>query len=344
MKKALSLILVLTIIFASCSCEKKKEAVKYSETFLDCFDTAITFTAYSETKEEFDTLYNRAHFIFTYYHRLFDIYNTYENVHNAKTINDAAGKDAIMVDEQLTDLVILGKELYESTGGKINIALGVITKMWKDAGEASDTNAAYIPSPEDLQIASEYCSIDDVIADKNQSTVYLINPNMRLDIGAIAKGYATQLVAEQLIAEGHYSFLISAGGNIKAVGAKPDGSPWTIGIQNPDKNSSDFAATINVINQSVVTSGTYERYFVYNGVQYHHIIDSESLMPENRYLSVSIVTEDSGYADAYSTAVFNMELDEGREFIESLEGVEAMWILNNNQKIYSSGFQALIKN
>ena len=146
-------------------------------------------------------------------------------------------------------------------------------------------------------------------------------------------------VARLLETEGCQSAALNAGGNVRTVGLKPTGEKWNIAVTNPDTSSSQaYVDTVETGDASVVTSGIYQRFFEYEGRRYHHIIDKDTLMPEQRYLSVTIVTADSGYADALSTAVFNMSLEDGREFVEGLDGVEVMWVLMDKSMEYSSGF------
>ena len=140
--------------------------------------------------------------------------------------------------------------------------------------------------------------------------------------------------------------LLSVGGNVRAIGDKisDDGghTPWAVGVQNPDLNADDQSVVVlDIKDKSLVTSGIYERYYTVDGKNYHHIINPDTLFPEHDYLSVSIVTKDSGVGDALSTAVFNMDLEAGKKFIEDYEGVEAMWILPDMSLVYSSGFEAM---
>jgi len=145
-------------------------------------------------------------------------------------------------------------------------------------------------------------------------------------------------VMEQMESEGVTSMLLSAGGNVCAIGTRPDGTNWKVGIQDP--YSGGYLKVVNVDGQSLVTSGTYERYYTVDGVDYHHIIDPATLMPSTYYDSVSVLTTDSGLADALTTGLFSMPLDEGMALVESLDGVEALWISQDGTETQSSGFSA----
>lgn len=335
----LVVLLIVPVVLAACGDDKNVQKTKYQNVIFDAFDTPITITAYCDSDEEFSKLFKEISDEFIRYHQLFDIYNSYD-FNNAQTINNAAGKEAVVVDDAIIELIELAKDIEKDTDGKMNIAMGSVLYLWHQAREHSldNPNSAYIPAEEDLQKAAAHVNIDDVITDLEKHTVYLSDPEMRLDLGAVAKGFAVEKIAEKLIAEGHdENILINAGGNIRTIGQKL-GTNWVVGVQNPDINSSNPAVCkLSVGSMSVVTSGVYERFFTVDGVDYHHIIDGETLRPENRYLSVSIITEKSGLADALSTALFNMSLEEGQKYIKEHSGIEAAWIMPDGEIIYSDG-------
>ena len=164
---------------------------------------------------------------------------------------------------------------------------------------------------------------------------------MSLDVGAIAKGYAAEMIAESLREKGISGYLISIGGNVCAVGAKPDGKQWTVGIEDPFGDG--FCETVGVRDVSVVTSGSYQRYFELDGVRYHHIIDPDTLFPENRFVSVTVISGNSALADALSTALFNMNIEQGKALVASLEDTHAMWLTADGEKLCSDGFKEFIK-
>ena len=327
--------------------KKENAAEKFSSMIFDAFDTVITITAYCKNEAEFNELFSYAESEFTRYHKLFDIYNSYDGITNIKDINDRAGSAPVSVDVDILDLLDFGKGMYDKTDGRINIAMGSVLGLWHDARtKAADgyNGPDLLPTSEALQDASKHCNINDLVINNATGSVSFSDKDLKLDVGAIAKGYATEKVKEQLVQKGYNHFLINAGGNVTTYGTKPDGANWTIGIQNPDTNSKEsYIKTVSIETNSVVTSGVYERNFEYHGKVYHHIIDPDTLSPENRFLSVSIITQASGLADGLSTAVFNMDLEKGQAFIDSLDGVEAMWILNDKTQVFSSGFEQYIK-
>jgi len=219
--------------------------------------------------------------------------------------------------------------------------MGLVLKIWHDYREEgiNDPSAARVPSLQILQEASQHTDFTDLVIDEANQTVELRDPDMRLDVGAVAKGYATEQVTQAAIKRGADHLLLSVGGNVRAIGFRNDNAePWRVGIENPDDQIEDYLTIVKVSDLSVVTSGVYERYYEVNGKSYHHIIDPDTLFPENRYLSVSIITHDSGLADILSTALFNMSLDEGKRLIESLGQTEALWCMPDGTLQESSGF------
>ncbi len=313
---------------------------KYSEYYYDYFDTVIQLVAYCDSQEDFDAISAYVNEGFDKYNRLFDIYNDYEGVSNVKTINDNAGKEPVEVSPELLDFLDYCTGIYSLTGGRVNVAMGSVLRLWHNAREYAETHDdPYVPDKDELEEAALHTYISLLETDRQAGTAYLSDPKASLDVGAIAKGYAVERVAEGLEEKGLTNIAINAGGNVRTIGPKPDAS-WKIGITDPDKSNSASIDKIWLDGLSVVTSGVYERYFTAGGVRYHHIIDPDTLFPEDRYLSVSIIAKDSALADGLSTGVFNMDFDEGLAFIEGLEGVEAMWIMPDRSLKWSSGYEA----
>ncbi len=330
-----------TLIFSSCG--KRQE--KYSRNAFDYFDTVTTVTGYAESKEAFDEVCTEIFDMLDEYHKLFTIYERYEGMNNLFTVNSLENgvHPTVRVDQSTIDLLLYAKEMYEKTDGKVNIAMGSVLSLWHDyrkAGTDEPWNAS-LP-PQDLLIeAAAHTNIEDVLIDQENLTVTLADPDMSLDVGAIAKGYAVEMIARALEEKGISGYVINVGGNVRTIGAKAGGEKWTVGIEHPDESSEEtYAAYISASGESIVTSGSYQRYYIVDGKRYHHIIDPETLFPSEAYLSVSVICKNSAEGDALSTALFCMSFEEGLSLVESLDGVEAMWILPNGEKRYSNGFSA----
>ncbi len=343
LKRIISVAIVITIILGTCSCGSE-EPKRYEAQFLNLFDTVTTIVAYSQDEEKLAEQVQWIYDELEIYHQLFDIYNEYPGVKNIKTINDHAGIAPVKVDQKLIDLLIFSKEMHGLTHGKVNVAFGSVLSIWHNYREQGIENPdlSRLPSRLELEEAALHTDIEKVIIDTARSTLYLEDEKMLIDVGAVGKGYALEQVAKKAEEQGITNMLISLGGNVCALGGKyGDDTPWNVGVENPDKESeTGTIATVYLLDQSIVSSGDYQRYYTVGGKKYHHIIDPDTLMPTAYYKSVSIICNSSGIADALSTAIFNMPLEEGMKFIESLPQTEACFILKDNQVVYSSGFFA----
>lgn len=318
---------------------------KFNTSYIEYFDTVSVVVGYEVSQEAFDKTSKEIENLLKEYHQLYDIYMSYEGVNNICTINKNAGKEPVKVDKKIIELLDYCREIYTLTNGKVNVAMGSVLSIWhnyRNVGINDPVNAS-LPPMADLQKAAEHTDIDDIIIDRENSTVFLTDPEMKLDVGAVAKGYATEKIAQHLISKGVNHYALNFGGNIRTIGNKGDGTDWSAAVTNPDKTS-DTPYLMNVaLNGKVfVTSGSYERFYTVKGKDYHHIINPDTLMPENNFTSISIYAEDSGLADVLSTATFNMTYDEGKKLIEGLKGVEAMWITSDYEILYSSGFEKII--
>lgn len=342
LKRFITVFLSLTLIISSAGCGASKKT-RYEAEFLQLFDTVTKIVAYTDSKEEFTKFSNLIHDNLKVYHELYDIYHNYPGINNIKTINDNAGKKPVKVDKKIIDLLKFAKDEYKNTNGKMNVAMGAVLKIWHDHREAgiADPENATLPSIDELRKAAGHTDINKLVIDEAKSEVYLEDPEMSLDVGGVAKGYATEQVSLFAEKNGFTSGLISVGGNVRAIGNKGIGSQkWNLGIQNPDKSSSDSILDIVYVNdKSVVSSGVYERYYVVNGQRYHHIIDPVTLFPADYFLQVTIICKDSGKADALCKPVFIMPFDEGLKYINSIPDVAAMWVMKNGEKRYSDNFK-----
>ncbi|NLO08510.1 MAG: FAD:protein FMN transferase [Clostridiales bacterium] len=345
MKKTAFTLLIIIVLLSTSSCNRALQ--RYQASFLFLFNTITEIVAYTKNEDEFNELANFIKDELEIYHQLYDKYNSYEGINNIKTINDNAGKEPIKVDKKIIDLLLYSKDAYELSYGRVNIGMGSVLEIWHDYREQGidDPLNATLPSMELLEEANEHTNLDMLIIDEEASTVLLLDSDMRLDVGAIAKGYATERVAQAATLKGYTDFLLSVGGNVRAAGGKgKEKEPWNVGIQNPDKEAEKHSLFTLALNDlSLVASGDYERYYTVDGKVYHHIIDPDTLMPAEYFTAVSIICEDSGLADVLSTAIYNMPYDKGLALIESIGDTEALWIFHDGSMKYSDGFEDLLK-
>lgn len=345
-KKLVIFSLIITMLVATTSCSVKEQK-KYSAQFLELFNTVTEIVAYSDSKEDFSVLAQLIYNNLEEYHKLYDKYNDYTGINNIKTINDNAGIKPVKVDQRIIDLLLFSKNIYQLSNGKVNIAMGSVLEIWHDYREEGIINpeSAKLPPMDQLEAANLHTDIDKLIIDETASTVYLSDKNMKLDVGAIAKGYATEQVCKIAKDNSYENFLLSVGGNVRSVGKKgPKKELWSVGIQNPDKTSEQKNLyTLGLTDLSLVASGNYERYYTVDGKIYHHIIDPVTLMPSEYFTAVSIICKDSGLADALSTTIYNMPFEEGKALIESLDDTEALWVFHDGVIKFTDNFENLIK-
>ncbi|MEK3713319.1 FAD:protein FMN transferase [Paenibacillus sp. FSL R7-0333] len=248
-------------------------------------------------------------------------------------VNQAAGKEAVAVSDETLDIVKLSLKYAEEMDGLYDPTVGPLVDLWA-IGEGGE----HVPDQAAIDKARSLVNYKDVIVDEAAKTVKLAKEGMVLDMGGIGKGYAADRIADYLKAQGLNSAMINLGGSsIIALGNKPNGSPWNIGLQDPDQSRGSQLGTIKVADEVVDASGVYERFFMQDGVRYHHILDPRTGFPsQNGLKSITIMSPNATDADALSTGVFLMGLEEGLKYLEALpEKVEAFFITDDN-KIYAT--------
>lgn len=340
-RRMCSLITLAVLSVSLFGCAKQAPA-RYEQMFLDVFDTVTTVVLYADDEASANARFSELHALLLEYHRLYDIYHTYDGLNNLCTVNQNAGIAPVAVDGRILDLVDYARQMDALTSGRMNIAMGNVLQLWQDYRDAGleDPDHAALPPQEALETANAHSQIDNVVVDRAAGTLYVSDAQTRVDVGAIGKGYAAQKAMEVMRSEGVTSMLLSIGGNVCSIGARPDGTPWKVAIRDPYSDGN--LCVTQVSGQSVVTSGTYERYYTVDGKRYHHIIDPATLMPSAYYDSVTVISEDSALADALTTGLFCMPIAEGEALVASLDGVEAFWVLSDGATAQSGGFSAYL--
>ncbi len=347
MKRTLRLLTaVMTLAVLLCSlaclagCAVRSEPVRW----IEFFGTESSLTSFvKEERGVFEQRSEAVESLLWDYHRLYDIYNEYDGIeHNLCYVNAHAAEGPVTVDPRLMELLVYGKEIHELTGGKTNIAMGAVLRLWHDCREQANEKPAEarIPTRDELNEAAEHIDIDDLILDTEAMTVYFADPRMSLDVGAVAKGFAAQRAKELLISMGADSCILDLGGNLCLIGDNVD-EPFVIAIRNPDRGAGDYALRLSLADVCCVTSGNYERYFTVDGTKFHHIIDTGTLYPARYFASVSVICDDSALADALSTALFSMSYAEGAALAERA-GVEVVWITEDGEITTTEGLSELI--
>ncbi|MGH4122529.1 MAG: FAD:protein FMN transferase [Clostridium sp.] len=315
---------ILAIILSACSKKVLQPVEPISNTeFL--MGTVCTIKIYDKTSTKvLDSAFKRIR-------EIEDTMSLSKEASEVIDINNAAGEKPIKISDGTMEVLKEGVKFAELTGGKMDITVGPLVKLW-----GIGTDAAKVPSKGQIQEKNALINYKKLILDEKNKTAFLKNKGMIIDLGAIAKGYTADEVVKVLKENGVEHAIINLGGNVFAMGKNVTGTPWKIGIQDPFTQRGDIIGMIKVENKSIVTSGIYERYFEKDGVKYHHILSTSTGYPcDNPIAGVSIVSEKSIDGDALSTSVFSLGLEEGMKFINTMPGVEGIFI-TKDKKVYTT--------
>ena len=290
------------------------------------FDTVIQITLYDSSKE---------HLI----DACFEMAEAFEKLVSA-TVTDSdidrlnrAGGTPVAVSEETLALLKEGLSYCRMSRGAFDITIGALSNLWD-----IKNNPGRLPDQSDIDHACATVGYEYILIDGNEVT--LTNPETQLDLGAIAKGYIADRMKEYLVENGVTQGIINLGGNVLTLGPKADGTSYKIGIQRPFAEDGSSIMTVEVTDQTVVTSGIYQRYFESDGVIYHHILDPDTGYPiQNGLLSVTIICEKSVDGDALSTTCFALGPEKGMELVESLADTEAVFITDDYKIVTSSGMK-----
>lgn len=324
MKKIKILMIVLLLLVTGCSFNKEQEY----KLNLYYMDTYIYVDFYCDDSKKCDNIKQEIDNIYKYYHELSDRYQEYDNIINLYTINNNTINDKeLTLDDKLYDLLSYAMKFQELTNNRFNIEIGNTIDVWKKYRDSG----VGIPTKSELDKTKKINHLK-LLGDNK-----ILNNKPNLDLGAISKGYTTEVVGKYLEENGITKYLINAGGNVK-VGIPNNKDVYSIGIQSPNKDGS-LLTIVKGKNISVITSGSYERNYTYNGVTYSHIIDPDTLYPASSMKSVTVITKDSALGDALSTTLFLMSVEDGQKFIKNYDA-EAIWVTNSDEVIRSEGFNA----
>lgn len=321
------LLLVLLAVGAGCSTESKP----YKETqFL--MDTIIEITAYGKGSEA------GVKAAFAEFERINRLTNRFDESSQVSKVNQAAGKEKVQVDPEVIAMLKLARSRAEQLEGALDVSVGALTELW-GVGHKGE----FIPSEAEIKAQLPFVNYRLIEIDDQANTVFLPQPAMRIDLGAVAKGYANRKAIDALKAHGITSALVNAGGDVRVIGQRPDGQPWRIGVQDP-RNSEGIAAKLAMTEWDVLeTSGDYQRFFVKDGVRYSHIIDPRTGYQPREVASVTIVAKADHYVDILSTAMFVLGVEKGQQLLRQYPGTEAIFITTDGKKIVTPGLAGKIE-
>lgn len=310
-------VILLAALVCACSSKTVSDSPA-TQTRYDLLNTVITISIYDDVNDDvFNEVFDRISGI----EKAMSVTLADSEISGAAAM---AAKSPVVLSEE-TYLVV--KEAYDITvesGGAFNLAIGPLVKLW-----GITTASPRVPGRAELEHVKELLDYNAVVLSDTDRSVYLTFEGMSIDLGAIAKGYAGDVAAEVIKSYGVKHAIVDLGGNIITIGGRPDGSAWRIGVRNPIIGESGYIGVISVQDKSVVTSGSYERYFESGGHYYHHIFDEKTGYPaDTGLLSVTIISDRSTDADKLSTVVFVLGLRDGLEFLKNYKDAEAIFITN----------------
>ncbi|MBQ6820566.1 MAG: FAD:protein FMN transferase [Clostridium sp.] len=316
-------------IFSGCSNNNNNTSSDYINRKELLMGTTVSVTIYDSTDEKIlDKIFKKVK-------ELEETLSINENGTLVDKINNAAGIKPIEVDDDTYTIIKKGVEYSKLSDGLFDISIGPIVKLWNIG-----LPEARVPTQEEINEKLPLVNYQDIELNDEEQTVYLKRKGMMLDLGGIAKGYTADIISDILTEEGVKSAIIDLGGNIFTHGSKVDGSDWKVGIQNPFNTRGNIVATISASNKSIVTSGIYERYIEENGKFYHHILSPFTGYPyENEIAGITIVSDNSIDGDALSTSVLAMGVDKGMEFVNNIDGLDAIFITLDNKIYITNGLK-----
>lgn len=252
-------------------------------------------------------------------------------------INAEAGIKPVKVDDDTYNIIKKGIEYAELSNGLFDISVGPIVKLWNIG-----LPEAKVPTQDEINEKLPLIGYSDIELNENDKTVFLKRTGMMIDLGGIAKGYTADVISDILTEEGVKSAIINLGGNVFTHGKKINGDDWRVGIQNPFSDRGDIVGNITTSNKSIVTSGIYERYIEKDGVKYHHILSPKTGYPyENEIAGITIISDTSADGDALSTSVFAMGVEEGMKFVNSIDGIDAIFITKDYEVYLTDGIRSV---
>jgi len=320
-----SLIIVLLLVSVGYNIFNKKDTYTTTNYYLD---TVNNVSILNTRKSKADKLLPQVDKI------ILDIHNKMSaqiSSSEITAINKSAGIKPVKVSRDTFDVIKRAEYYSKITNHKFDISIGPITSLWNIGNEK-----ARIPADSEIKPLLELVNYKDIILDEKNSTVFLKKHRMKLDVGAIAKGYCADKVANFLKTEGVKDAIINLGGNVYVFGNNKQGENFNIGIQDPTTPEQKPLGKVNLTDKSVVTSGVYERYIEKDGKIYHHMLDPETGYPfDNNLQSVTIIAKKSVDADALSTSTFGLGIENGTKLINSIDGVDAIFI-TKDKKIYTT--------
>jgi thiamine biosynthesis lipoprotein len=320
-----------------CACTSQKEKIYRKSRIL--MDTLVTITVVSKSEASAGKAIDAA---FSEVEKLEKLSNFFSSGSEVSRINRNAGISVVKVSPDISDVLEKALLVSEKTGGAFDVTMGPVIKLY-------DFYKKIKPEQGTIKKNLSLVNYRNLIIDRNKYTAYLKKKGMLIDLGGISKGYAADKAVETLKRNGISSGLVSVAGDIKAFGLKPDKRPWKIGIRNPrippDLKGGfpdDIMATIELKDMAISTSGDYERCFILDGKRYHHLLSPKTGYPAEECRSVSIITKEGVFTDAFATGVFILGPEKGMKVLEKM-GFDGVIVASQGKVFTTPGLRGKIE-
>jgi len=320
-----SFLLLSLFVFALVGCGKTNQ-VAYKWDFF-AMDTYITCQVLTEDEALAKAGLDGVEKAFLEIDRLT---NRFDQKSDVSAVNKNAGIAPVKVSQDVFIIVQTAIEWSDKTDGAFNILIGSAMDLW-----GFGTEKPMVPAKEELAQALAETDYHKIVLNAEQSTLFLPDKGMVMDLGGVAKGYATDKAVAALKKLGIENALINAGGNVYAMGSKAEGVPWKVGVQDP-QDPQGIAAVLSASNSALVSSGDYQRYFEVDGIRYHHILDPATGCPARASRGTTVIMKSATVADVLSTALFVKGPAKGIELAESLNEVGAVMIITRNGGMFGT--------
>lgn len=328
-QRSIFILLIAVVIFLITQLYKPQVYYEWNSPMY--FNTVISLSFYSNKgADQADKLLKGCEEIIQ------DIENTFSRTKEGSVLYELNHRtsNTVEIPEEVASLIEVGLHYNQVSDGKFDITIAPVTDLWDFISEQP-----ILPDSSDIKAVLPFVGSDKLSLEG--TTLTFASDHVMIDLGALAKGYAADKVKAYLVDNGVKCGMLNFGGNVITIGNKQDKTPWRIGIRKPFTKTEEYVAVVPVTDQTLVTSGIYERYFEKDGILYHHILDPSTGYPATSdIISVTIVTDSSLIADALSTTCLLLNYEKARELIDSLVGVEAVFILNTGELIQTTEWNA----
>ncbi len=292
--------------------------------------TLVSITAVTESEDRAKKAMDKA---YDELDRLGRLLNFYADDSELSTINRNAGIKPVRVSPDTLEIIQAAVYAGEQTEGGFDVTVGPIVKLW-------DFNKKIMPDAASIAKRLPFVGYRNILVDTAASTVFLKKAGVQMDLGGIIKGFAADKAVAVLKQNGIQGGIVAVAGDIRVFGRQPDGRPWHIGVQNPRQKGEDDAllATLNLEDKGISTSGDYQRYFIRDGVRYHHLLNPKTGFPESLCQSVTVIAPAATLTDPFATGIFVMGPKKGLAVLEKL-GLDGIIVDRNGKVLMTKGLE-----